>query len=93
MNLSSTFLGLFKDNKWSFLPAQGDNVSRSKRRRAEAILTNVTHLSAPFLTVFVIVHLSAPTLANIGGSSLSSNVMVRDMAQCGTKETTFTAGA
>ena len=85
MNLSSTFLGFFRDNRWSFfalrdtkiVSAQRENVPRSKPRQTEAILTNVAHFSAPFLTVFIIVHLSAPVLANIGGSSLSSNVMVR----------------
>lgn len=87
MNLSSTFLGLFKDHKLSLLAprdaetvsAQGENVCGSRRRQAEAILTNVAHISAPFLTIFIIVHLSAPALATVGGSSLSSNVMVRDI--------------
>ena len=98
MNLSSTLLGLFKDHKLSLLAprdaetvsAQGENVRGSKRRQAEAILTNVAHISAPFLTIFIIVHLSAPALANVGGSSLSSNVMVRDIISQ-TKEMTFTA--
>ncbi|OAX36007.1 hypothetical protein K503DRAFT_722080 [Rhizopogon vinicolor AM-OR11-026] len=56
--------------------AQGDNARGSKRRQAEAILTNVAHISAPFLSVFILIHLSAPALANVGGSSLSSNVML-----------------
>lgn len=45
-------------------------------RHALNILTNVAHGSAPFITTFLLIHLSAPALANIGGSSLSSQVMV-----------------
>lgn len=45
-------------------------------RQTVAVLTNVAHISAPFLSVFLIVHLSAPVLASVGGSSLSSNVML-----------------
>lgn len=81
MTLSSTFLGLFENSKWSFLAtanaetmsAKGDG---SKLRQTVAVLTNVAHISAPFLSVFLIVHLSAPALANVGGSSLSSTVML-----------------
>jgi hypothetical protein len=83
MTLSSIFLGLFENPKWSFLAvddaekmsAKGDG---SKLRQTVAILTNVAHVSAPFLSVFLIVHLSAPALAILGGSNLSSNVMVGD---------------
>ncbi|KAG0694645.1 hypothetical protein DFH29DRAFT_815102 [Suillus ampliporus] len=56
------------------MSAEGDG---SKRRQlAVAVLTNVAHISAPFLTVFLVIHLSAPALANVGGSSLSSNLML-----------------
>ncbi|KAG1806248.1 hypothetical protein EV424DRAFT_1474262 [Suillus variegatus] len=55
------------------LSTKGDG---SKLRHTVAVLTNVAHISAPFLSVFLIVHLSAPALANVGGSSLSSNVML-----------------
>ncbi|KAG9318081.1 hypothetical protein JVU11DRAFT_146 [Chiua virens] len=40
------------------------------------ILVKLAHASAPFLSTFLVVHLSAPLLANLGGSSLSSNVML-----------------
>ncbi|KAI0312115.1 hypothetical protein OF83DRAFT_689318 [Amylostereum chailletii] len=39
-------------------------------------LTNIAQASAPFLTTFLMVHLSAPIVANLGGSSLSSQVML-----------------
>ncbi|KAE9393671.1 hypothetical protein BT96DRAFT_1050619 [Gymnopus androsaceus JB14] len=39
-------------------------------------LVLVSHVSAPFITTFLLIHLSAPVLANVGGSSLSSQVML-----------------
>ena len=42
-------------------------------------LTRIAHASAPFITVFVLIHLTAPVMANLGGSSLSSQVMVSSM--------------
>ncbi|KAG2073491.1 hypothetical protein BDR04DRAFT_1010589 [Suillus decipiens] len=54
----------------------GTEGNGSKSSLTVAVLTNVAHISAPFLSVFLIVHLSAPVLANVGGSSLSSNVML-----------------
>jgi hypothetical protein len=83
MTLSSIFHGLFENPRWPLLAvddaetmsAKGDG---SKLRQTAAVLTNVAHISAPFLSVFLVVHLSAPALANVGGSSLSSNVMVGD---------------
>jgi hypothetical protein len=83
MILSGIFLGFFEKPKWSFLAADGaEQMSAkgdgSKLRQTVAVLTNVAHVSAPFLSIFLIVHLSAPALANVGGSSLSSNVMVGD---------------
>ncbi|KAF9239159.1 hypothetical protein BU15DRAFT_47094 [Melanogaster broomeanus] len=41
-----------------------------------SMLTKLAHGSAPFLSTFLLIHLSAPVLANVGGSSLSSNVML-----------------
>jgi succinate dehydrogenase/fumarate reductase cytochrome b subunit len=81
MTLSSIFHGLFENLRWPLLAAddaetmsaKGDG---SKPRQTVAVLTNVAHISAPFLSVFLVVHLSAPALANVGGSSLSSNVML-----------------
>ncbi|KAF9060706.1 hypothetical protein BDP27DRAFT_1394358 [Rhodocollybia butyracea] len=49
---------------------------RSFRQRLVRILTKTSHASAPFITTFLLIHLSAPVLANIGGSSLSSQVML-----------------
>jgi len=39
-------------------------------------LTKATHISAPFITTFLLIHLSAPALANVGGSTLSSQTMI-----------------
>lgn len=38
-------------------------------------LTNAAHFSAPFITTFLLIHLSAPAIANVGGSSLASQTM------------------
>ncbi|GBE82797.1 hypothetical protein BKA93DRAFT_725076 [Sparassis latifolia] len=46
------------------------------RRFSQPILTRLSHGSAPFISTFVLIHLSAPVLANLGGSSLSSQVMI-----------------
>ncbi|KAI0062039.1 hypothetical protein BV25DRAFT_1991716 [Artomyces pyxidatus] len=46
------------------------------RKNVLSILTKLTHGSAPFITTFVMIHLSAPAMANLGGSSLSSQVML-----------------
>ncbi|KAF9821678.1 hypothetical protein IEO21_00524 [Rhodonia placenta] len=45
-------------------------------KSARTFLTTLSHGSAPFITTFVLIHLSAPVLANLGGSSLSSQVML-----------------
>lgn len=42
-------------------------------------LTRIAHTSAPFISTFLLIHLSAPVLANLGGSDLSSQVMVRSL--------------
>jgi len=48
----------------------------STRRNALSYLTAVSHGSSPFIATFLLIHLSAPVLANLEGSSLSSKVMV-----------------
>jgi hypothetical protein len=50
----------------------------SFRASALPYLTKATHISAPFITTFLLIHLTAPALANVGGSTLSSQTMVRD---------------
>ncbi|KAF8162823.1 hypothetical protein B0H34DRAFT_671967 [Crassisporium funariophilum] len=52
------------------------NEARSFRDAALPYLTKTAHVSAPFITVFLLIHLSAPALANLGGSSLSSQTML-----------------
>jgi len=39
-------------------------------------LTIVSHISAPFITTFALIHLSAPAMGVLGGSSLSSQVVL-----------------
>ncbi|KAI0927882.1 hypothetical protein AcV7_009395 [Taiwanofungus camphoratus] len=46
------------------------------RRFVYPTLTKLSHGTAPFITTFVLIHLSAPVLANLGGSSLASQVMI-----------------
>ncbi|KAF8968292.1 hypothetical protein BDZ97DRAFT_1655286 [Flammula alnicola] len=46
------------------------------RANALPILTKTAHISAPFITTFLLIHLSAPAIANLGGSSLSSQTML-----------------
>ncbi|KAI0806781.1 hypothetical protein C8Q74DRAFT_1362373 [Fomes fomentarius] len=57
-----------------------DHASRSFIRRLAAstqpALTRIAHGSAPFITVFALIHLTAPVLANLGGTSLASQVML-----------------
>lgn len=48
----------------------------SLRRRLSPYLTKIAHGSAPFISTFVLIHLTSPALATIGGSSLASQVMV-----------------
>lgn len=50
--------------------------SRTWRHTAQSALTRLSHGSAPFITTFVLIHLTAPVMANLGGTSLSSQVMV-----------------
>ena len=48
----------------------------SLRRNSVPYLTFLSHVPTPFISTFVLVHLSAPIVANIGGSAFSSQVMV-----------------
>ncbi|KAF9484953.1 hypothetical protein BDN70DRAFT_871948 [Pholiota conissans] len=48
----------------------------SFRARALPVLTTTAHATAPFLTIFLAVHLSAPALANVGGASLASQTLL-----------------
>jgi hypothetical protein len=44
---------------------------------ALSLLTAIQRLPTPFISAFMLVHLSAPLIANMGGSSASSQVLVR----------------
>ncbi|OCB91351.1 hypothetical protein A7U60_g1390 [Sanghuangporus baumii] len=50
--------------------------TNSIRKTLLPYLTKAAHLPAPFISAFLLVHLSAPILANVGGASLSSSVML-----------------
>ncbi|KAI6143923.1 hypothetical protein BKA82DRAFT_4395387 [Pisolithus tinctorius] len=50
--------------------------NNGKSVAASSILTMLVHGSAPFLSTFLLVHLSAPIEANIVGSGLASSVML-----------------
>ena len=69
--------------------------SRLRRLRLGAInvLTKVQHTTGPVFGLFVIVHLSAPLVATLGGSQASSQVMVRAGLDipCGLRLTSFAA--
>lgn len=54
----------------------GFSTPRTWRHTAQSVLTRLSHGSAPFVTTFVLIHLTAPVMANLGGTSLSSQVMV-----------------
>ncbi|KAI0818673.1 hypothetical protein BC629DRAFT_668471 [Irpex lacteus] len=41
-----------------------------------SILTTLAQGSAPFISTFLLIHLSAPVMANLGGTSLASQVMI-----------------
>ena len=60
-------------------PAPRSNETSFLRRLVVATqpaLTRIAHGSAPFITVFALIHLTAPVMANLGGASLASQTMV-----------------
>ena len=48
----------------------------STRNTIATVLTRFAHASTPFISTFLLIHLSAPIMATLGGSELSSKVMV-----------------
>ncbi|KJA21124.1 hypothetical protein HYPSUDRAFT_141230 [Hypholoma sublateritium FD-334 SS-4] len=48
----------------------------SVRARALPALTVTAHITAPFIGAFLVVHLTAPALATVGGASLASQTMI-----------------
>jgi hypothetical protein len=63
-------------------PAEPRNKA-SWTRRVPAALTVVAQGTAPFISTFLLIHLSAPIAAAAGGSSLASQVMVRELEALG----------
>ncbi|KAJ7760730.1 hypothetical protein DFH07DRAFT_771804 [Mycena maculata] len=49
---------------------------RSLRQNVLPAFTKLMHGSAPFITTFMLIHLTAPMLANLGGSSLASQTLL-----------------
>ena len=58
---------------------EGTSKTSSFRQNLLSYLTKLSHGSTPFITTFLLIHLTAPALANLGGSSLSSQTMVREI--------------
>jgi len=56
--------------------ASGSGPHPAWRGRLVSCLTTISHISAPFITTFVLIHLSAPAMGMVGGSSLSSRIML-----------------
>lgn len=56
--------------------ASGSRSQPAWRERLVSCLTTVSHVSAPFITTFALIHLSAPAMGSAGGGSLSSQVML-----------------
>jgi hypothetical protein len=54
-----------------------ENEALTTRQRIIKYLTLAQRCSAPFLSVYIGIHLSAPIAANFGGSALSTKMMVR----------------
>ncbi|KAJ7056660.1 hypothetical protein C8F01DRAFT_357702 [Mycena amicta] len=53
-----------------------DRERRPFHQHALPVLTKFLHGTAPFISTFVLIHLTAPMLANLGGSSLASQTML-----------------
>jgi len=53
-----------------------DDQPSSYRTRIVPIVAKIAHGTTPFITTFLLIHLSAPVLANLGGTSLASQVMI-----------------
>ena len=65
------------------VPTHEKSIIRQLAGATQPVLTRIAHGSAPFLTVFALIHLTAPAMANVGGTSLASQVMVRGRLMTG----------
>ncbi|KAI0081429.1 hypothetical protein K474DRAFT_1342909 [Panus rudis PR-1116 ss-1] len=50
--------------------------SKNLKQRLLPIVTKIAHGATPFIFTFLAIHLTAPAMANLGGSSLASQVMI-----------------
>ncbi|KAI0628783.1 hypothetical protein C8Q77DRAFT_1067486 [Trametes polyzona] len=57
-------------------PNDGKSFLRRLTLVTQPVLTRIVHGSAPFITTFVFIHLTAPVMANLGGTSLASQIML-----------------
>ncbi|KAI1791507.1 hypothetical protein LXA43DRAFT_972989 [Ganoderma leucocontextum] len=57
-------------------PSQERSFLRRLAMATQPVLTRIAHGSAPFITTFALIHLTAPVIANLGGTSLASQVML-----------------
>ncbi|KAF9501079.1 hypothetical protein BDN71DRAFT_1479677 [Pleurotus eryngii] len=53
-----------------------DRRTQSFRDWSVSGLTKISYISSPFIATFLLIHLSAPTMACLGGPSLSSQTMI-----------------
>ncbi|KAI0258613.1 hypothetical protein BC834DRAFT_910723, partial [Gloeopeniophorella convolvens] len=58
------------------------NAAPGSRTRASSALATLAHGSAPSITTFLLIHLSAPAVANLGGACLSSQTMTASRDHC-----------
>ena len=69
---------VYDRGSWELNESQAMASKYLNRLRVTAIrvLEATSHISTPFIVVFLLVHLSAPASATLGGSSLASQTMV-----------------
>ncbi|KAF8061679.1 hypothetical protein FPV67DRAFT_1704548 [Lyophyllum atratum] len=57
-------------------PREDSGKGHTLRQNVLACLTKLSHGATPFITTFILIHLTAPAMANLGGASLSSQTML-----------------
>ncbi|KAJ3570118.1 hypothetical protein NP233_g4615 [Leucocoprinus birnbaumii] len=67
-------LVLLRNAMSSSSPSPGNG--STTRKNVLKVLTVASHITSPFISTFLLVHLAAPVLANVGGTSLASQTMI-----------------
>jgi len=63
-------------DKQTLLRVNMSNPRDRVRHTVVNTLTTISHVTTPFISTFLFVHLAAPVFANIGGTNLASRTMV-----------------